>query len=400
MSVPTDGGYGWVIIAMAFFMIFICEGIINSFGRLLIPITEDFQQDEAEVAFSGSVLDGFHFVCGAFASILINIFGFRITGIIGTIIAFTFMLLASNANNTITLAIFHAFIGLGTGTICSVASICLGYHFDKYRPFAYGIATSGSGAGTIAVFPLIRLILGHKPDDQTRWREVMKSYAIVLSFCIFLSILAAKPKTVRIKQSSPRASSAIDDDSSDDDGISTISVKRLSFNSLASRRSTRISLFNAPDQPTVAEILEMHKKRFTLKNKVVKHKKISLRRKLVNMLRKRNSSSIKSQPLSRDDIMYTQSTIRLAERRATELNIELMPSSTNLHNHLLMLRVEKFDAQMKKWKKFKFRFCNSVKLIFDFSMVRSTTFKLLCIGSFCYAAGLFVPYMYLTGEFN
>lgn len=398
MSVPTDGGYAWVIIAMSFFMIFICEGIINSFGRLLVPITEDFQQDEAEVAFGGSVLDGFHFVCGAFASILINIFGFRITGVIGTIIATTFMLLASNANNALTLAIFHAFIGLGTGTICSVASICLGYHFDKYRPFAYGIATSGSGAGTIAVFPLIRLILGHKPDDQTRWREVMKCYAIVLSFCIFLSILAAKPKTVRIKQSSPRPSSAIDDNSSDDDGISTVSVKRLSFNSLASRRSTRLSLFNAPDQPTVAEMLEMHKKRFSLKSKI--HKKISLRRKFVNMLRRRKSSSIKSQPLSRDDIMYTQSTIRLAEHRATELNIDLMPSSKNLHNHLLLLRVEKLDAQMKMWKKFKFRFCNSVKLIFDLSMVRSQTFRVLCIGSFCYAAGFFVPYMYLTGEFN
>ena len=139
VSVPTDGGYGWVITAMSFFMFFICEGIINSFGRLLVPISEEFQQNEANVAFSGSLLDGFYFICGAFGSTLINIFGFRTSGMIGAIIASTFMYLASTAKSVLTLAIFHALVGVGAGTIACVASICLGYHFDKYRPFVYGI---------------------------------------------------------------------------------------------------------------------------------------------------------------------------------------------------------------------------------------------------------------------
>ena len=376
---------------MSFFMFFICEGIINSFGRLLLPITEEFDQNEAKVALSGALLDGFYFVCGAFASILINIFGFRISGVIGTIIASTFMYLASTAKSLLTLALFHALVGVGTGIISCVASICIGYHFDKYRPVAYGIATSGSGAGTIAIFPILKLILGHNSNDQTQWREIMKCYSIILSFCLLLSLLASKPNTVRIIQSNQNP--LIDDDSSDDD-ISTISVKRLSFNSYVSK-TDRISIFEAPEQPTIAEMLELHRTEYQPKIKA--HKKVSLRRRFIRMLKPTNSHTVESKPLSRDDIMYTQSTHEIIERRATEMNI---PSTITLNNQLLFLRMEKFDTQMKMWKKLKFRFCNSVKLIFDFSMVKSSTFRVLCVGSFFYAAGFFVPFMYLTGEFN
>ncbi|CAO1362733.1 unnamed protein product [Diamesa hyperborea] len=392
VPVPTDGGYGWVITAMSFFMFFICEGITNSFGRLLLPITAEFGQSEAKVALSGALLDGFYFVCGAFASTLINIFGFRISGVIGTIIASTFMYLASTARSLLTLAIFHALVGVGTGIISCVASICIGYHFDKYRPFAYGIATSGSGAGTIAIFPILKLILGHNSNDQTQWREIMKSYSIILSFCLLLSLLAAKPNTVRIIQSNDQNSST-DDDSSDDD-ISTTSIKRLSFNSFVSRKSERISIFVAPQQPTIAEMLEQNRTKYQPKFKL--HKKVSLRRRLIRMLKPTKSNTVESKPLSRDDIMYTQSTHEFIERRATEMNFEIIPSTITLHNQLLFLRMEKFDAQMKMWKKLKFRFCNSVKLIFDFSMVKSSTFRVLCVGSFFYAAGFFVPFMYLT----
>lgn len=393
---PTDGGYGWVITAMSFFMFFICEGIINSFGRLLLPITEEFDKNEAKVALSGALLDGFYFVCGAFASILINIFGFRMSGVIGTIIASTFMYLASTAKSLLTLAIFHAFVGVGTGIIACVASICIGYHFDKYRPFAYGIATSGSGAGTIAIFPILKMILGHNANNQTQWREIMKCYSIILSFCLLLSLLAAKPNTVKIIQSSEQSSLMSDDDSSDDD-VSTFSVKRLSLTSYVSKKSDRISIFNAPEQPTLADVLELHGTNY--QPKIKKYKKVSFRRRLIRMLRPNNSNTVESKPLSRDDIMHTQSTHEIIERRSTKINIEL-PSSINLHNQLLFLRMEKFDAQMNMWKKLKFRFCNSVKLIFDFSMVKSTTFRVLCVGSFFYAAGFFVPFMYLTGEFN
>lgn len=403
VSMPTDGGYGWIITAMAFLMYFICEGIINSFGKMLIPISEDFDTTEANVAFIGSMFDGLHFISGAFASALINIFGFRMSGIIGTSIASIFMYIASTANSISTLTIFHALVGVGTGTIACVASICLGYHFDKYRPFAYGIATSGTGAGTIAIFPIVSFILGHSDDnDPSHWRGILRCYSIILAFCMLLSLLAAKPKSIKIRQSKtpPLGTPTIDDDSSDDDmsTVSVIKLQRLSLKSAVSSRSGRMSIFLAPDQPTLAELIELSREINQLKIRL--HKKTSLHSRFMKIWRRRNSRTVQSQPLSRDDIMYTQSTLKIAERRATEMNLEITCSAGNLYNQLLLLRMEKSDAEMKIWKKLKFRLWNSMKLIFDFSMFKSRTFKVLCIGSFFYAAGMFIPFMYLTGEFN
>lgn len=64
VTVPPDGGWGWVIVAASFCCNFFVDGMVYSAGVFLPDIAKTFNTTEAAVAFVGSLLSGFYLIAG------------------------------------------------------------------------------------------------------------------------------------------------------------------------------------------------------------------------------------------------------------------------------------------------------------------------------------------------
>lgn len=61
---PPDGGYGWVIVCIAFLSNFIVDGISNSFGAFVNIYQQHFNETKAAVSLIGSLLIGCYLLIG------------------------------------------------------------------------------------------------------------------------------------------------------------------------------------------------------------------------------------------------------------------------------------------------------------------------------------------------
>lgn len=66
VTVPPDGGWGWVIVFASFWCNFFVDGIVYSSGVFLGDISESLHVSKASVALMGSLLSGFYLMAGDF----------------------------------------------------------------------------------------------------------------------------------------------------------------------------------------------------------------------------------------------------------------------------------------------------------------------------------------------
>lgn len=78
ITVPPDGGYGWVIVFAAFMSNFVVDGIANSFGAFMSVYQENFDASKAKVSLIGSLLIGFYLLVGKYFIIYIFFFSAKI----------------------------------------------------------------------------------------------------------------------------------------------------------------------------------------------------------------------------------------------------------------------------------------------------------------------------------
>lgn len=64
VTVPPDGGWGWVIVAASFCCNIFVDGIVYSSGVLLEDIAATFGSSMAKVSFVDSLLSGFYLIAG------------------------------------------------------------------------------------------------------------------------------------------------------------------------------------------------------------------------------------------------------------------------------------------------------------------------------------------------
>lgn len=78
-----DRAYGWIIVCASFWVSFINDGSIFSFGPYLQPMTADLHVSHERVALLSSLQYGFYQISAPMISILINLLGFRKVAFIG-----------------------------------------------------------------------------------------------------------------------------------------------------------------------------------------------------------------------------------------------------------------------------------------------------------------------------
>ena len=100
-----------MIVFASFMCNVIVDGIIFSFGILLLEISEEFHESKARTAWIGSLQAGFYLIIGPVVSALANVFGCRKTTLFGSVLASTGFILSYFAQNVETLYLTFGVLG-------------------------------------------------------------------------------------------------------------------------------------------------------------------------------------------------------------------------------------------------------------------------------------------------
>ncbi|XP_050675415.1 monocarboxylate transporter 7-like [Leptidea sinapis] len=155
ISVPQDGGWGWVVLASAFISIFILDGVAFTFGSLLNDMSLDLKITTSLLPLVNSISVAIYFIAGPLASAFINRFGFRACIMSGSIISAFSLLTSYFSTNFTSLCVFYGcFAGFGYCLINMAACLIVGFYFEKLRSLALAIATTGSSFGVMIMSPV------------------------------------------------------------------------------------------------------------------------------------------------------------------------------------------------------------------------------------------------------
>jgi len=182
VTVPPDGGWGWVIVFASFWCNFFTDGLVYSSGVFLADISESLNVSKTSVTLMGSLLAGCYLMAGPFVSALANRYGFRIVAVVGSFIACISFAAASLGNSIEYLCLtYGVFGGIGFGLVYVPAVITTGFYFERWRAMATGIAVCGSGIGTFLLAPITAYLI-----REYGWRgAILLQAGMILNCAVF-----------------------------------------------------------------------------------------------------------------------------------------------------------------------------------------------------------------------
>jgi MFS family permease len=148
-------GYGWVVVAAAFTLMFVGFGAAYSFAAFFTAFQSEFTASRADVALVFSVAAFLWFLCGAPGGVLADRFGPRRVAVCGVACLVAALWLAGRAGSVgVLYATYSIGIGVGVGLVYVPSVGAVQPWFTRHRALASGIAVAGIGAGNFAV-PLL-----------------------------------------------------------------------------------------------------------------------------------------------------------------------------------------------------------------------------------------------------
>lgn len=175
---PDGGFWGWVAVFACFMGNVIGDGVMYSFGVFTPVFKKHFDAGSGEVSTIYSIQMGVTFAAGPIASYMTNRLGWRITTVIGSILAFIGLATSAVAPSVYFLYFSGGIcLGLGLGIIYLPRLDCITQYFDKKRPFVTGLAICGSGIGTFIFAPLTQWLI-----DTVEFKNAL---FIISGICLF-----------------------------------------------------------------------------------------------------------------------------------------------------------------------------------------------------------------------
>ncbi|RNA31634.1 monocarboxylate transporter 2-like [Brachionus plicatilis] len=190
--IKPDGGYGWVILFVAFSISFVMDGCMYSFGIVLDEIKNHYNATQEVANLIPSLNTGFLFLSGPVSAALAKQFGCRPVVMAGSLI-FSLMYFVSPYLPSIYLMKFSFGIigdaiffskGISFGCAYLTNFIILVDYFDRRLGFANGLTMSGSGLGNFAYAPLTKFLI-----EDFKWQNTMLILGGTIFLCTFLGAL-------------------------------------------------------------------------------------------------------------------------------------------------------------------------------------------------------------------
>lgn len=168
-----DGGWGWVVVFATFMVHVIADGIVYSFGIMIVEFLAEFGESRGLTSWIISILTGLTLGAGPLAAAVTSRFGCRFTTILGSVIATIGCAISYFATSILYLVISVGVVmGLGFSLMYAPSIIMVTQYFDDRRALATGIAVCGAGIGTF----LFSAFTSHLIEEFS-WRGTFLIYA-------------------------------------------------------------------------------------------------------------------------------------------------------------------------------------------------------------------------------
>ncbi|MED6263717.1 hypothetical protein CHARACLAT_007318 [Characodon lateralis] len=157
---PPDGGYGWVVVASAFFVMGLTGAVLKNFSHFFLEIQSHFGVMTSTTSWVSSTTIAMFHIGAPAASALTLQFSQRAVIIVGGLLCTLGMLLASL---DLSLPWLYLTMGVLEGTGISFSWIpaisMVNHYFSRWRPIAYAIASSGECVLAIVFSPLFKWLI-------------------------------------------------------------------------------------------------------------------------------------------------------------------------------------------------------------------------------------------------
>lgn len=169
----TESRYAWVIVWAVFVALAVIFGVSYSFAAFFASFEAEFDARRADVSLVFGLSGLVYFVLGAGGGILSDRFGPRAVCSVGMLCIASGLAGASLADSMVTVyGAYGVGIGVGIALVYTPAMACVQPWFAQRRGLAAGVASSGIGAGTVAL-PL----LAAWAIAELQWRGALRLLA-------------------------------------------------------------------------------------------------------------------------------------------------------------------------------------------------------------------------------
>lgn len=185
-AAAPDGGYAWFILSACFSVFGLTFGVIKSFGVFYVNIHQHFNTTATTASWITSIAVATIHVAAPLASALSARFGHRSVVMIGGLICSVGAITGSFARNILELYLTVGFLnGLGCALTWTPTMTMVGLYFDKRRPIANAVSSSGECMLTFVFTPLSQWLI-----DSYSWRGAMLILAgLQLNLCVCGALL-------------------------------------------------------------------------------------------------------------------------------------------------------------------------------------------------------------------
>ncbi|KAM3610389.1 uncharacterized protein V6R79_003235 [Siganus canaliculatus] len=157
---PPDGGYGWVVVMSAFFVMGLTAAVLKNFGLFFLDIQNHYGVPTSTTSWVTSTTIAMFHLGAPLASVLTLQFSQRIVIMVGGLLASSGMLLASLDLSLPWLYLAMGVLqGLGISFSWIPANSMVSHYFAKWRPIAYAIASSGECVFAVMFSPFFQWLI-------------------------------------------------------------------------------------------------------------------------------------------------------------------------------------------------------------------------------------------------
>ncbi|XP_077992779.1 monocarboxylate transporter 12-like [Glandiceps talaboti] len=181
---PPDGGWGWVVVISAHFILLLSLGSLTSFGPFIVRLNQHFDNGTKAIGLISGIALLVTLSTGPVASALNTRYCCRSVTVVGGIVATTGVMLSSLAKEVYHLYLTYSVIGgIGYGLVLTPSMTFTARYFKKRYALANGIGFSGVAVAWIALPPLFQVLI-----NALDWRY---AFVVVGALTSLISVCGA-----------------------------------------------------------------------------------------------------------------------------------------------------------------------------------------------------------------
>ena len=172
-------GYGWIVVAVAFFLSALSFGTMASVGIFLKPLIAEFGWSRGKLSFGYTAIAFASALAGILWSIIVDRHGSRWVALFGAIAMGIPLLLLSRIEHLAEFYVYYFLFGaLGQAAVTGPLWACVGLWFKNNVGLALGLTFSGSAIGQ-GVVPYIARYLIDNFGWETAYSTLGMAYMIL-----------------------------------------------------------------------------------------------------------------------------------------------------------------------------------------------------------------------------